>query len=90
MPPQQRDQTSPVDNQHSAMSGRLPYNTTPQEQYTQSNQRAQSGTCLFALIVMCDYLGHELNIILLSPFWKQNAEEKACITYNFSVFYVKH
>lgn len=53
--PQQWDQTSPADNQHSAMSGRLPYNTTPQEPYTQTNQHAQNGTVLHALIVMCDY-----------------------------------
>ena len=56
--PQQWDQTSPADNQHSVMSGRLPYNTTPEEPYTQTNQHAQSGIHLFALIVMCNYLRH--------------------------------
>ena len=63
---QQWDQASPADNQHSIMTGRLPYNTTTQEPYTQTNQHAQNGTLLFALRVMCDCLGHEVNITLLS------------------------
>ena len=62
--PQQWDQTSPADNQHSVMSGRLPYNTTPQEPYAQTNRHAQNGTLVFALIVKCDFLGHEVNITL--------------------------
>lgn len=65
--PLQWDQTSPVDNQHSTMSGRLPYNTTPQEPYTQTNRHAQNGTLLFTFIVE----GHEVNITPC-PFLRQN------------------